>query len=358
MPRRHVWVGVVVILSVLTVPRLALADPATDRVEAARKLLVAGKHADAAKAVEAALAQSGNTEETVLALFELSGIAAAQLKQTQKARTAFQRVFSLDPSHKLTGKWPARVTSLFTEAKRSMARAGGKLSLEQLTPEIKGNQVVAIYFSIENDVLKLGKKARVHLRQDSGAWAVREVPVEPTMKADTAARTVEWWAELLGERDEPLAHVASEEKPLLDAVPGAPPPKKDDGTKSAAAKTGAPVAAKQPELTPTPREPPPAVVAPPTKTASKVRILPWALVGGGVAAGAVGAIFGVKAQGERAKVTGAPVDTNGVVTTMTRAQALKLDAAARSDSAIANSLMAAGIGLAVTGGVVWFLGRE
>lgn len=338
-------------LAVVLMALQAGAEAAPSRLESARQLVVDNKLADAAKAVDAALAAPGNDEATVQGLLELSGIVATQQKQAAKAKLAFEKLLLLNPGYKLNGKQPPKVVAAFNEARKTVTRRGGGLKVEQLTPELKGGLVVAVYFGLEGDYLRLVRKVRVHARGDAGAWTVQEQPAATKMKADISGKQVEWWLECLGERGEVLAHLGSEGSPIVDRIPGLQPP---------APKPTATAAA--PELTPSPKaaqEPVVSAATPATtSSARKPRIVPWVLWGLAAIGTGTGAYFGANSQALRSSVADAPTDSSGVVSSMTRAQALERSQQAQSQALIANSAFGAAAGLAVTGAVVWLVGGQ
>jgi hypothetical protein len=69
----------------------------------------------------------------------------------------------------------------------------------------------------------------------------------------------------------------------------------------------------------------------------------------GLAGVGVGVVFGLRANGDRAKVLNASTNGSGVVTGLTQAEAARLDASARSNALLANVLMISGGALAATG---------
>lgn len=369
--RWFVWVGVAVFAA------SAWAQTPAEQLDAARQAIAANKFPDALKALDAVANAPNNDTATMLALFELQGIAYTGAKKTAQAKTAFQKLLLLAPATKLQGKQPPKVTQAFNEVKKAVnARVPGGIKLEQLTPEIKENKVVAVLISLENDVMKLGKKARVHLKADGGAWTVAEVDAMEMIRADASGKVVEWWAELLGDKGAVLKTLASEASPLFDKIPSAPAPKsaapkeapketpKDTKVAAKDTKTApkdAPKAAepeKKPALTPDASKPPPPEIVEKPGKKTKVPVLPIALAGAAVVAGGTAAFFGVRSNATRTAFNNAAVDANGITTGVTRAQALDMERSAGTDAIVANTLMGAGVALAVGAGVTWFLGRE
>mgnify|MGYP001573512812 CR=1 FL=1 len=325
----------------------AWAQATAERFELARKAIAAGKFADAVTELDAVLNTPGNDEATMVALYELQGITWTGLKKATPAKTAFQRMLLLAPQKKLTGKQPPKVTQAFNDAKKLIiARAPDGLMIEQLTPELTAGKVTAILIAVENDVLKLAKKLRVHLRIDGAAWTVSEVDPLAMSRTDVSGKVVEYWAEVLGDKGAVLKTLASQAAPLVDAVPGAKAPAKDASRDSPKDAPKVEVAG-GPKLTPDgAKDPGPQLVERPGKPL-KVPVVSVVLAGAAVAAGGTALFFGLRSNSARREFTNAATDANGVTTTLTRVQALELEKQAGTDAIVANTLMGAAIGLAL-----------
>lgn len=355
--RWFVWAGV------LLAATSAWAQGSKERVEAARQLVTAGKFKEALAEADALGKQPGNDRATVVAVYELSGLAHGGLKQAPKAKLAFEKLLTLEPTFKLKGKVPPKAAAAFRDAKKWVAQRGGGLKAEQLTPEIKDGKVSGLYISVEGDVTTLLKTARVHLRLDAAPWTTKDVPVQPTTTAEAGGKVVKWWVEFLGEHDAVLLVLGSQEEPFVDAVPGAVVPKsvgtatKDEPKPTEVAKADAPVAETKPALVPEEKtEPAPDLKAKGPK-GSGPRVLPWALMGAGVVSAGVGTYFGIASSGARTQIATAATDpNNGLVTGLSRAQALELQQKAQTDAVVANTLIGVGAGLVVGGVVAWLVG--
>lgn len=360
--RWFVWVGV------LLAATSASAQGSTERVQAARQLVASGKFKEALAEADALGKQPGNDRATVVAVYELSGLAHGGLKQTPKAKLAFEKLLTLEPSFKLKGKVPPKAAAAFRDAKKWVAQRGGGIKAEQLTPEIKEGKVSGLYVSVEGDLLTLLKTARVHMRLDAAAWTVKDVPVQPTTTAEAGGKVVKWWVEFLGEHDAVLLKLGSQDEPFVDAVPGAvvpkpvstakkDEPKKDATKKTEVAKADAPVAETKPALVPEVKSEPVPDLKAKSPKGSGPRVLPWALMGAGVVSAGVGTYFGVASSGARTQIATAATDPdNGLVTGITRAQAVELQQKAQTDAVVANTLIGVGAGLVVGGVVAWLVG--
>ena len=337
------------------------AQSPAEQLDLARKAIAAGKFPDAVTALEAVTNNPGNDEATLLALYELQGITWTGLKKATPAKAAFQKLLLLAPAAKLTGKQPPKVTQAFNEAKKFMAsHAPAGLLMEQLTPEITAGKVTAILIAVENDLLRLAKKVRVHLRIDGAAWTVSEIDPLELSRADVSGKVVEYWAELMGDKGAVLRKLGSEAAPIVDLIPGAKIPPKGEVAKAGPKDSGAkdaPKADGKPNLTPDPvKDPGPELVQKPGKPL-KVPVGSIVLAGAAVAAGGAAVAFGLSANGARSQFTNATTNSAGAVTGITRAQALDLEKQAGTNAIIANSLMGGAIGLALAAGAVFILGQ-
>lgn len=358
--RWFVWVGVLLALP-------TWAQSAAERVDAARKLVADSKFKEAAAELDAISKLPNNERATVVAIYELSGLALGGLKQAPRAKAAFQKLLVLEPNFKLAGKVPPRTAALFKDAKKTIAQAGGGgLKSEQLTPELKGGKVNAIYVSVENDPAGIAKTVRMHLKLDGGPWTVKEVPSLPTTSVEAGGKAVQWWLEVLGENGAALFVLGSETDWLFDGVPGTTPPAKTGAVAAApkkeepkkdAPKKDAPVAETKANLVPAPKEAPAELTkSEPLKAPGPLSLV---IAGTGVASAGAGAIFGVLSSSARTRVLNPNIDpATGYVTGINRAEALDLEKQSQTNAVVANTLLGVGAGLVIGGLVAWLAGGK
>ena len=358
--RWFVWVGLL-----LAFP--AWAQSAVERVDGARKLVAESKFKDAAVELDAVLKLPNNERATVVALYEVSGLALAGLKQAPKAKAAFQKLLVLEPNFKLAGKVAPKTAAIFKDAKKAIAQAGGGgLKSEQLTPEVKAGKVNAIYVSVENDPAGLAKTVRMHLKVDGGAWTVKEVPSLPTTSVEAGGKLVQWWLEVLGEYGATLFVLGSENDWLFDAAPGTTPPAKtaavatapkQDEPKKPEVKKDTPVVDARANLVPAAKEPPAELTkSEPLKAPGPLSLV---IAGTGVASAGVGAIFGALSSRARNQVLNPNIDpATGYATGISRSEALTLEKQAQTDAVMANTLLGVGAGLVVGGVLAWLVGGK
>jgi hypothetical protein len=186
--------------------------------------------------------------------------------------------------------------------------------------------------TVQKDVLRLARAARFHLKT-GGPEELVEVPLA-SGKAElpVGKPAVRWWVELLSERKAVLAEVVSATSPREDLAPGAASLAKDDG--SMRVETGAPV------------------------SGGWRRPAGFALLGAGVVAAGVGALFGVQSATARNTLGAAAVDEQGRVTGLTQRDAGSLEAQANSQATLANVLFVAGGALGVAGVVLAIVGPD
>lgn len=313
-------------------PAVAYAENA----ELAKAELFLGqlKYADADRALAAALQVPGNDRPTLLRILELSGTVAATLRQPERANTYFRRLLVLDPSFKLSGESTPRVSTAFLEAKGWVAERQ-PLTFTALPPVVVGGNVERIEVQVTSDPLGMAKNVRFHLRPLEGTWAPQHSPLEGKLaRALVAAPAVEWWAELLGENDAVLAELGLPGQPMAATAKVAPPP--------------------------IPPAPPPQVSGPlPTSEGSPgLRVAAIASWVGAAAAIGTGAYFGSRSASGRRQLEGVARDEDGAVTGLTQVQAIALEKRVKSDAVAANVFLGTAAGLAVAGGVFWWLGNR
>lgn len=319
------------------------------QVDKAEQALQDLEYPNALKALEVARKQPGNDRATTLRITELQAIVLATMGQEAKALKAFQVLFSLAPDFKLSGNHPPRVTTVLYEA-RGWLDANKPLSARQLPGVAKEGLITELQVELINDPLKLVKELRFHLLVEGKASEVKVPATGALVTAPANVQRLSWWVELLGEKEAVLKELASATSPRLEAA--APLP--------------VAVKAKEPELKAEPRpEPVVEEKAPeisewvePARPLSGTRVGAIALMGGGVAAAGVGIVFGVLANGTRAKVTSATLDATGRVVGLTQKEALALDAQQRTEATLANVLIISGAALAAGGVTLFLLSRE
>ena len=346
------------VAAVLCASTVARADAGAllDKAEASIKDL---EYGEALKSIEAAKKETGNSREVMVRLYELQGIALATMGQEAKALKAFQSLLSLTADYRLKGNQPPRVTTVFFEA-RSWVDSKKPLAARGAGATMGPGVVKDVKVELTTDPLKLVKKVRFHLTLDANKSKDVEVLVSGTTVAGAVgAPRVQWWAELLGEKDAVLLDVGEANKLFSEKSPDAvaetppvpvkpkeelkPPPKVDPVV------TAPPPDKKDPVEIDAWTEPPP-----PSKPMSGLRLAGIGVGAGGVVAAGLGVVFGVVANGTAAKITGAEKDASGRIIGITRVDALALDAQQRGQATAANVLLIGGA-VMVAGGVTMFL---
>ncbi|HEX8436271.1 hypothetical protein [Archangium sp.] len=298
----------------------------------ARQLLDGLRYTEAARSLEAARAHPGNDRNTLLQILELQGVVAAMLQQPAKARTAFQTLLVLAPDHQLTGDYAPRVVTPFFEARAWVADQRAALRLEAAPASKTDTTIEGVAVQVTTDVLRLARAVRFHLRADEAPWRQEESPLlEGRASVAVKGERVQWWAELLDERQAVLATVGSASAPLRETAPRpqalTAPPKPLTGTPALEGAPGSP-----------------------WRTAAYV------FLGAAAGTGAAGGYFGWRSRSARAEVEGAPVNERGLTTGLTQREALALDKRARSNARLANILFGVAGVTALTGGTLWVLG--
>ncbi|MBM4779590.1 MAG: hypothetical protein GQE15_17935 [Archangiaceae bacterium] len=302
---------------------VAAAEPNLERAKA----LVGALQFPAAKSalLEAKKAQA-LTHAEVLDLYELSGIVAGSTKDPRAATEAVRVLLVLEPGFKLKGKYSPKVTTPFFEA-RALAKQVGSPDLVLDHRDHAEGVLTKVVLRSTSDGGGLVKQVRLDVDED-GATRVVTLPWAAQLEVAVRARKLVVTPVLLSEAGWRLVEPAA----LISEAPAPPPP------------------------------PPPAVTVPvvvvatpaPAATTSGVRTVGYVLGGVGLAAAGLGAYFGVRSQTARTTLLGAVRD--GVVTGVTRAQALELNREIVTGATLANLSFASAGALIIGGVVCWLVG--
>jgi hypothetical protein len=306
----------------LVVAITLLAPP--QKLTEARQLADEFKFDKALKAVDAALLLPELDRETLLALYELGGVVAANLDKPAKARDYFTLLLTVAPEHQLSKNLPPRTRTPYFEA-RSKVTSLGSLALSAGPATRVDGRVQTLTFTAHDSPVLAARAVRVRLELDGAAPITQTVKLDASKRAVIAAvgLRVKWVAELLGDRNAVLEVVSRDEQP-------APPPKL--------------VA----DLPPPPL--PPAQVTAVTATTPGWLKPTGLVVGGlGVAALGVGAAFGVLSSNARSTIANAAKNDQGLVVGLSQASAASLGVTAVTDATIANGLLIGGAALTATG---------
>jgi hypothetical protein len=288
-------------------------------LSAARKAWSKVDYTATQKAIDDCLEYEGNPREVLIELYEMQGIMAASRRQMDVARDAFRRVFTIDPKHQPADLSP-RIATPYLEAQSQVASEG---ALELTRESARFNdEAVTVILAVKGNSLKLATSVRLHARADGGRWQKLDTPVAAP-RFVVRGRKVEWWAELLGANVAQLELLGSAAQPHVEEAPSLVPPD-----------------------SPPPPVPLVEAPAPASGSLSNARLAGIILGGAGIVALAVGIVFGIFSQQQRAEF--ATTDPNGGIT---RQKALDLQSQAISDAVLANVLMISG-GALIAGGLL------
>ena len=300
------------------------ANPELARAEA---LFAELKYAECAAALDTAWARRGTELPAVLRILELEGTVAALLSQPDKARSALRRLFLLSPDRKIDGDLSPRLRLPLYEAK-AWAAEKGALRLVPLLAPARPEALERVGARLTSDPLGMGKRLRFHLRPRGGGWSVQEAPLEHlTGQVAVSAPEVQWWVELLDERERVLLTLGSESSPQT----------------ARAATLAAPVPAAP-------------LISAATPPPSRFRPVAYAAVGTAVVAAGVGADSGVQSAFARGRLERPVLDEQGRVTGLKQSEVPELNAQLKRDALIADVLFGASGALAITGVSFWIAG--
>ena len=299
--------------------------PATNaELERAKQSLEELKFAEAGKSLDAAWLAPGNDRGVVLEILKLQAIVAATLGQQDRARALFRTLLYLAPDLELPeGDLGPKVLSLYYEA-RGRVSVEGALRVEPGTISRDEQKVSQLAVKV-TDSQKLAKAVRFHSRAAGRSWAEGVVPIsEAQAQVKVGAPTVEWWAELLGDKDRVLARLGSAAQPIV----------------SSRVATLVPSSAPPPEV---------AAAAP----GPNLKPAAYVTAGAGALAAIGGLVFGIRANNQRTQIEGAARDADGKVIGITREKALAVNEQLKTSATVANTLYVASAVLIGTGVVLY-----
>jgi hypothetical protein len=200
----------------LLLSSMAAASPTLDK---ARALVGDLKYAEAGKVLQAAEAVTGNTRAELIEIYELEGIVFGSLNKAEPAQLAFSRLLSLDPEHKLNGKFAPRVTTPFYEAKGKAHEMGPLTAVPGAG--YAAERVTSLGFTLK-DPASIAKKLVVTVSEDGKPWRKVTLAASQQLIVPISATQLYWFAVVLGDHDAVLLEVASAAAPTLQRAPSAP----------------------------------------------------------------------------------------------------------------------------------------
>ena len=243
---------------------------------------------------------------------------AASLGQQEKARALFRTLLYLAPDFELPeGDLGPKVMSLYYEAK-GRATIEGALRFEP-GPIARDSQRVNQVSARVTDPQKLGKSVRFHSRAPVLTWSQTVVPLKDSQAAlSVELPAVEWWAELLGEKDRVLFQLGSPDQPVVVTRDAALVPADQGGGVSFV-------------------------------QGSALKPVAYVAAGAGALAGITGLVFGIRSNNFRNQIVNAERDIDGKVVGITREKALASNNEVRTSATIANAMFVTSLVLVGTG---------
>lgn len=303
-------------MATLALLLLAAAPSPAQRLTDARRLMNELQYEQALKTATAALDQAKDVDrDTLVGLYEFSGIAWAAVDKPAKAKDAFQRLLSLAPDYQLSKDLPPRTRTPFFEAK-TWVDANGAVSV-QVEAVREAGQVKELRISVADNALVPARAVRVGLTVEGRAEPAARLPVTSGRATlEVGAPAVQWAVEVLGDKGV-LRAASGESVPPVVAPPVTAP------------------------------RPLPAVAA--SAAPGWLRPAGLAVGGAGLAALVAGGVLGYLSFDARSQLASAERNMAGVVTGLTERQAAQLDQSARTFALVANALFITGGLLAATG---------
>ncbi len=170
------------------------------------------------KELDTVLATESLDLDAHLSSLRLKGIVAAQANKPAKAQEALRKLFVLSPDHAVPTSYAPRVNTQILEA-RAWAKEQGALTVEAIS-QVTPSKALRVGLRVTADVFAYARSVRLHVASSKGEWTRKEVVFNAAeASVDVDARSVEWWAQLLGENDSVLREFGSALKPLTHGLP-------------------------------------------------------------------------------------------------------------------------------------------
>lgn len=158
----------------LPAPALALSGPGSAEVEKAQRQIDAGDFEVAVRTLEAALDQEDLSDDVLVDLYRLLGLAYLYLGDEPKARDAYEKLLQARPDFELSRSAPPKIRELYSRIIRDIRqRRVRPVTLEMAPiPSAAGGRELDVAARITD--LPLGAKAKLYYRR-GGAQAYSSV---------------------------------------------------------------------------------------------------------------------------------------------------------------------------------------
>jgi tetratricopeptide (TPR) repeat protein len=147
---------------------LAQVAPRNEAISRASQQVDAGDFEDAVKTLQRGLEQPELTDEQLVELYRLLGLAHLYLGNEDKARDAFEKLLQARPDYELPRSAPPKVRAIYARLKddiRSRRVRPVTLKLEAIG-DVPGGAAVTVLARIED--LALGARAKLYFRRAGG----------------------------------------------------------------------------------------------------------------------------------------------------------------------------------------------
>lgn len=142
--------------------------PRNEALERAQGQVDSGDFEEAVKTLEAGIEQSELTDDQLVEMYRLLGLAQLYLGNEERAREAYEKLLQARPDYELPKAAPPKIRTLYARIKEDVKKRRVRPVTLTLTPlgEAKGGLAVTAEAHIED--MALGAKARLFFRR-SGA---------------------------------------------------------------------------------------------------------------------------------------------------------------------------------------------
>jgi hypothetical protein len=190
-----------------------VAPEVIDELEAAERAYLDVDFERTLEHASAALQAGGHDPDRLGRIYELLGVSAAALGDTEGAREFFERMLAIDPDATLDDTVPPRLRAPYLEARGIISARSDQLDVEVGLDRVRAAVRVAL-----RDPFEMARLIRVHARLEGSAeFTSLESRAQPEVLAplpgsDSADR-VEYWVEVLDAYGNKLTTVGSEFEP-------------------------------------------------------------------------------------------------------------------------------------------------
>lgn len=162
------WAGGVRPQTVLFDAPVAQLGPRSEEAERAEELMGEGEFEQAVKVLQRGLAQPDVSDDVLVELYRLMGLAQLYLGNEDKAREAYEKLLQARPDYEIPSSAPPKIRELYTRIKEDIRKRRVRpvtITME-LIEDHTGGEPLEVEAQIED--LALGSKPKLYYRRAGG----------------------------------------------------------------------------------------------------------------------------------------------------------------------------------------------